>query len=101
MLLGTKQWILAGHLIGVILWIASMTATYWLLRIHEHAPNDARDRLTAMERSLALTMDIAATLAIGCTGGKHRSVAIAEQIARDLSATGLSTQVVHRDLGRE
>jgi UPF0042 nucleotide-binding protein len=42
-----------------------------------------------------------ATLAIGCTGGKHRSVAIAEQIARDLSAAGLSTQVVHRDLGRE
>lgn len=64
--LGTKTWILAGHLIGVILWVASMTATYWLLRIHEHAPKDARDRLTAMERSLALTMDIAATLAIGC-----------------------------------
>ena len=42
-----------------------------------------------------------ATLAIGCTGGKHRSVAIAEQIAARLTAAGLSTQVVHRDLGRE
>jgi RNase adapter protein RapZ len=42
-----------------------------------------------------------ATLAIGCTGGKHRSVAIAEQIAARLAAAGLSTQVVHRDLGRE
>ena len=42
-----------------------------------------------------------APLAVGCTGGKHRSVAIAEQIAQRLAAAGLSTQVVHRDLGRE
>ena len=41
------------------------------------------------------------TLAIGCTGGKHRSVAIAEQIAELLEETGLGIQVVHRDLGRE
>jgi UPF0042 nucleotide-binding protein len=41
------------------------------------------------------------TLAIGCTGGKHRSVAIAEQLARQLAETGLATQVSHRDLGRE
>jgi UPF0042 nucleotide-binding protein len=41
------------------------------------------------------------TLAIGCTGGKHRSVAMAEQIAGRLSGTGLSIQVLHRDLGRE
>jgi UPF0042 nucleotide-binding protein len=41
------------------------------------------------------------TLAIGCTGGKHRSVAMAEQIAEQLEETGLGIQVVHRDLGRE
>jgi RNase adapter protein RapZ len=41
------------------------------------------------------------TLAIGCTGGKHRSVAMAEQIAERLEDTGLGIQVVHRDLGRE
>jgi RNase adapter protein RapZ len=41
------------------------------------------------------------TLAIGCTGGKHRSVAMAEQIAGRLEETGLGIQVVHRDLGRE
>jgi UPF0042 nucleotide-binding protein len=41
------------------------------------------------------------TLAIGCTGGKHRSVAIAEQIAERLEETGLGIQVIHRDLGRE
>jgi RNase adapter protein RapZ len=41
------------------------------------------------------------TLAVGCTGGKHRSVAMAEQIAGRLEETGLGIQVVHRDLGRE
>ena len=42
-----------------------------------------------------------ATLAIGCTGGKHRSSAMAEEFARRLRATGLPTTVLHRDLGRE
>lgn len=41
------------------------------------------------------------TLAVGCTGGKHRSVAIAEEVARRLSAAGIDCQVEHRDLGRE
>ncbi|HEU4360823.1 MAG TPA: RNase adapter RapZ, partial [Mycobacterium sp.] len=48
------------------------------------------------------------TVAIGCTGGKHRSVAIAEALARVLedqdapgSAAQLSVRVLHRDLGRE
>ena len=45
------------------------------------------------------------TVAIGCTGGKHRSVAIAEALAQLLKAqkddTPLSVRVLHRDLGRE
>ncbi len=41
------------------------------------------------------------TLAIGCTGGKHRSVAMAEEIAARLAASWPSVQVTHRDLGRE
>jgi UPF0042 nucleotide-binding protein len=41
------------------------------------------------------------TLAIGCTGGKHRSVALAEQIGAVLTAEGVETRVQHRDLGRE
>lgn len=42
------------------------------------------------------------TVAIGCTGGKHRSVAIAEELARRLEPDdGLSVRVLHRDLGRE
>lgn len=43
-----------------------------------------------------------ATIALGCTGGKHRSVAIAEEFGRQLSALpGLNVNVKHRDLGRE
>ncbi|HET9650337.1 MAG TPA: RNase adapter RapZ [Microlunatus sp.] len=41
------------------------------------------------------------TIAIGCTGGKHRSTAMAEEFARRLRAGGLPTKVLHRDLGRE
>jgi UPF0042 nucleotide-binding protein len=42
------------------------------------------------------------TIAVGCTGGKHRSVAIAEELAVRLAAEdGLTTKVAHRDLGRE
>ena len=42
-----------------------------------------------------------AMIAVGCTGGKHRSVAMVEQLAARLGATGLAVSVVHRDLGRE
>lgn len=43
-----------------------------------------------------------ATIALGCTGGKHRSVAIAEELGRRLSALdGIAVSVKHRDLGRE
>jgi UPF0042 nucleotide-binding protein len=41
------------------------------------------------------------TLAVGCTGGKHRSVAMAELLGAQLVAEGVDTHVVHRDLGRE
>ena len=45
------------------------------------------------------------TIAIGCTGGKHRSVAIAEEIAKQLitvsSDLEISAHATHRDVGRE
>ena len=41
------------------------------------------------------------TLAVGCTGGKHRSIAMAEEIGRRLRRQDVTTLVVHRDLGRE
>ena len=41
-----------------------------------------------------------ATVAVGCTGGKHRSVAMAENLSARLVRAGMETAVVHRDLGR-
>jgi len=45
------------------------------------------------------------TIAIGCTGGKHRSVAIAEEIAHQLNSASqqleVSAHATHRDVGRE
>jgi UPF0042 nucleotide-binding protein len=41
------------------------------------------------------------TVAVGCTGGKHRSVAIAEELARRLRDLRLAASAQHRDLGRE
>ena len=41
------------------------------------------------------------TIAIGCTGGKHRSVAVSEEIARLLRDQGFLVTVTARDLGKE
>ena len=45
------------------------------------------------------------TIAIGCTGGKHRSVAVSEEIARQLNNSSsdleISAHATHRDVGRE
>jgi UPF0042 nucleotide-binding protein len=38
------------------------------------------------------------TIAIGCTGGRHRSVAIAEEIARRFAAHGIAARTMHRDV---
>ncbi|WP_298120472.1 RNase adapter RapZ [uncultured Aurantimicrobium sp.] len=43
-----------------------------------------------------------ATIAIGCTGGKHRSVALTEELAKRLAELpGVVVRVKHRDFGRE
>jgi UPF0042 nucleotide-binding protein len=41
------------------------------------------------------------TVAVGCTGGKHRSVAMSEHLAARLVRDGVESVVVHRDMGRE
>ena len=40
-------------------------------------------------------------VAIGCTGGKHRSVAMTEEITERLRTLGFAASAAHRDLGRE
>jgi UPF0042 nucleotide-binding protein len=42
-----------------------------------------------------------ATIAVGCTGGRHRSVAVSTELARRLRADGVEVQLSHRDVERE
>lgn len=41
------------------------------------------------------------TIAVGCTGGQHRSVAIAEAIASEMRQKGFQVRTAHRDVGKE
>ncbi len=59
-----QSWLLAAHLIGLFIWLGGLFTSYWLIRLHVHAPADMREKLTLMERSIAMMMDIGATLAI-------------------------------------
>ena len=43
---------------------------------------------------------LAMWLAIGCTGGQHRSVAVVERLGRDLGALSVDLVVLHRDCSR-
>ncbi len=93
---------------------------YWDLRLRpmsgQDAPvrdsvlgrPDARTFLDGYEQLLASLTDGFVregkrfiTLAVGCTGGRHRSVAMAEALAERLRRHQVSVLVVHRDLGRE
>lgn len=58
--------VMTAHVIGMVLWISGLTAIYWMLRFHDHAPKSAHEQLTLQERALALATDIAATVTIGC-----------------------------------
>jgi UPF0042 nucleotide-binding protein len=62
------------------------------------------DRLVEFIRFLApqyrKEMKSYLTIGIGCTGGKHRSVAIGQRLGEDLAADGYSVEVVHRDSKR-
>jgi UPF0042 nucleotide-binding protein len=41
------------------------------------------------------------TIAMGCTGGRHRSVALAEEVGKILAQEGYKTRITHRDIGRD
>jgi RNase adapter protein RapZ len=42
-----------------------------------------------------------ATIAVGCTGGRHRSVAVSAELARRMRADGVEIQLSHRDMEHE
>ncbi|MDZ7577594.1 MAG: RNase adapter RapZ [Candidatus Nanopelagicales bacterium] len=72
------------------------------------ASADAREFLDIVTRMVTLVTDgylregkRYMTVAVGCTGGKHRSVAMAENLSVRLVKRGVETLVTHRDLGRE
>jgi UPF0042 nucleotide-binding protein len=93
---------------------------YWIPELRELTGQDPevrdyvlgqQDALEFLDRYSAILEIIGAgytreskhylTLAVGCTGGKHRSVVMARQLADRLSAMGVRATVVNRDLGRE
>ena len=41
------------------------------------------------------------TVAVGCTGGRHRSVALVEELRPFVEDQGFAASVVHRDIDRE
>ncbi len=94
---------------------------FWIPELREHTGRDepVRDYVLSQEgagefvdRYLELLHLVGAgyrregkrylTVSVGCTGGKHRSVAVSEEIARRLAGQeGVTVNVTHRDLGRE
>ncbi len=40
------------------------------------------------------------TVAVGCAGGRHRAAAVAAELARRLTAAGITTQLTHRDIDK-
>lgn len=61
----TYTWLTAAHVISLFLWIGGLFAIYWLLRLHAHAPKEMHEKLTLMQRSIAMSADIASAVAIG------------------------------------
>ncbi len=93
---------------------------YWIARLRPHTGLDAAvsdyvlgqegatEFLEAYRAALALVLagyarenKRYATVALGCTGGKHRSVAMSEALATMLRDSGVQATTVHRDFGRE
>lgn len=66
MSLDTREWLMIGHIVGFVTWIAGMIATLTLLRIHAQVEGAARDVLSRQEHKTAALMDAGATLAMVC-----------------------------------
>ncbi len=104
----------------VVLDVRFLPNPYWVPELRDHTglePDvndyvvtspDARNFLEHIGGLMSLVADgylregkRYVTVAVGCTGGKHRSVAMAENLSARFVKAGVETLVVHRDLGRE
>ena len=93
---------------------------YWVPELRPHTGQDetVRDFVLGQERAATFLASFTellrtvlpgyveegkrfATVAVGCTGGKHRSVAVTEELTSVLDGEGFAARAVHRDLGRE
>ena len=59
-----------------------------------------RDFVTYLLPEYRKEMKSYLTIGIGCTGGKHRSVALGQRLGHDLEALGYNVEIVHRDCKR-
>jgi UPF0042 nucleotide-binding protein len=78
------------------------------VRDYVFATDDAREFMTKIEDLFDFLVPrfvdegkTYLTVSIGCTGGKHRSVAIAERLKEHLSSRGIQARCRHRDLNKE
>jgi UPF0042 nucleotide-binding protein len=84
-----------------------LTGTDEAVRRYVLERDDAQKLLRLLDDLLALAVEAYAaegksflTVAIGCTGGRHRSVAIVEELARRMRRRGVQVRVQHRDIDR-
>ena len=63
------------------------------------SPLTSREMM-ALDMVTLATLRSAATVAVGCTGGRHRSVVLAEEISRLIAEQGYHPTVNHRDISR-
>jgi UPF0042 nucleotide-binding protein len=104
----------------VVLDVRFLPNPYWVTELRERTGKDASVSDYVVQRpaarqfldTVSTMLDIVAdgylregkryvTVAVGCTGGKHRSVAMVENLSARLKKQGVETLVFHRDLGRE
>ncbi len=104
----------------IVLDVRFLPNPYWVAELRERTGLEAPVNDYVVERAdarnfleqVAGLLDVVAegflregkrylTIAVGCTGGKHRSVAMSENLSVRLVRSGVETIVTHRDLGRE
>ena len=84
---------LTGRNQGIIDWLEQHE------RVHDMA-HSIRDFMAKWLQDLVENQRSYLTVSIGCTGGRHRSVAVAEAVAGRLTSEGSAPRIFHRDIDR-